>query len=450
MAYSIPLSKLSQDQKEFIRKMLFLQPEVPFMKSKFSRFSNDSTPPILFFHIEDDIVHLPFLFAGSLLKICPNLDLPFPKTSLEFKGSLRDYQIPVVKTAAEQLQRFGTSTLGLYPGFGKTIIGMKLAAIPQLLVCILVHREVLTMQWKKTAMDVTRITQLDDKGNLVYTDPRVWIVGEKNPPVLCDVIICMDTRTHLIPKALKDAIGFLIIDEAHAFCTPSHVQCLLTFHPQYILAETATLERDDNMHTMIQAIVGTHAINKETDKPFTVMKVNTNVKPERKMNKQGTLDYTALVRDTLFNERRNKIIIDLVLANKDKTIIILTSLVDHVMLLYNKLKELQVECAYMCGNTKNYKDSNVLVGTTSKIGTGFDSATVSTDYRGRPFELLILACSIKKYSMLVQNVGRCFRSKDPYVMHLVDNDDIYKNHWNKAKRWYTSRNGVVVETTVNE
>ena len=47
--------------------------------------------------------------------------------------------------------------------------------------------------------------------------------------------------------------------------------------------------------------------------------------------------------------------------------------------------------------------------------------------------------------MLVQNVGRVFRADFPTVMHFVDNDSIYQNHWYRAKKWYTKRNGSIIE-----
>ena len=45
--------------------------------------------------------------------------------------------------------------------------------------------------------------------------------------------------------------------------------------------------------------------------------------------------------------------------------------------------------------------------------------------------------------MLVQNVGRVFRAEFPTVMHLVDNDSIFKNHWSKAQKWYIARGGII-------
>lgn len=430
MAYAIKRSTISSATANTIRNMLHLQPDV--RTSKYNR--NNVREPILFYNVDGDIIHLPYLFASSLFQIIPNIDILYPVTQLNFTGTLRENQINVENESWEQLQRYGTSTLGLYPGFGKTILGAKLASRAKLMTVVLVHREILTIQWKKTFEN--------------FTNAKIWIVGEKNVPSVCDVIICMDTRWHHIPQYMRDAIGFLIVDEAHAFCTPTHVGCLLAFHPKYILVESATLERDDTMESMIYAICGNHGVYREINKPFSVMKIITNTTPQRKLNRMGGVDWTALVRATLFDNRRNQIILSLVTGNPNNTILILTSLVDHAKLLYDNLASLNVSCDYMCGNRKNYNDCRVLIGTMSKIGTGFDQATSCPNYSGRRFDLLILCSSIKKYSVLVQNVGRVFRADYPTIMYLVDNDNIYKNHWYKCRKWFLKRGGFLTEHNI--
>lgn len=427
MAYSINRSTISQTTAQTIRSMLTLQPES--MNSKYNR--GKVPEPILFYNIDNEILHLPFLFAASLFQITPNLNISFPVTKLTFTGKLRDHQINVETEAWDQLEKYGTSTLGLYPGFGKTILGAKLASRAKLMTVVLVHREILTTQWKKTFED--------------FTNAKVWIVGEKYTPAICDVIICMDTRWHMMPQYMRDAIGFLIIDEAHAFCTPSHISCLLAFHPKYILLESASLERDDAMERMMYAIAGTHGVFRESSIPFSVMKIMTNTKPIRKHNRMGGVDWISLVNDTLFDDRRNRIILELVKNNLNYKILILTSLRDHATLLYSNLEKMGIASDFLCGTKRGYVDSNVLVGTMSKIGTGFDPATSCPTYAGKPFDLLILVCSIKKYSMLVQNVGRVFRSEFPIVMHLVDNDDIYKSHWYKSRKWYLKHGGIITD-----
>ena len=427
MAYAKRRSEISPEKIEIIRSGLRMVPDVPY-----SKYGRDQEPdPILFWRLDGDILHIPFLFAASLFQTNPNLDIPFPETNLTFTGTLRDKQIPVEQECWEQLSKYGTSTLGLYPGFGKTILGAKAASRAKLITCVLVHREILTTQWKKTFTDVT--------------NARVWIVGEPNPPPVCDVIICMDTRWNQIAPQLRDQIGFLIIDEAHAFCTPGKVDCLLAFHPKYILLESASLERDDSLHSMMYAIAGSHGVFRESDKPFNIMKIATNVKPIRKQNRQGGTDWAALVHDTAMDQRRNQIILNLVAANPNYKILILTALKDHATLLHEAILKMGITSDFLCGTKRGYIDSKVLIGTHQKIGTGFDPATSCPTYDGRPFDLLILACSMKKYSMLVQNVGRVFRADFPTVMYLLDNDDIFKSHWAKTKKWCITRGGILSE-----
>lgn len=425
MACSVDITKISEADISKIRSMLCFKAEV--RNNFYNR--NAEVEDILLYNIEQKILDLPFLFAGSLLNFNPNLDILYPNVDLKFTGQLRENQIPVELEAWGQLQKYGTSTLGLYPGFGKTVLGAKLASRAKLLSCVLVHREILTTQWKTTFENTTNGT--------------VWIVGEKCPPAYFDVIICMDTRWHLIPKSIRDSVGFLIIDEAHAFCTPTHVGCLLAFHPKYILAESASLERDDSLHSMIYAICGTHGVYRESNIPFNVMKIVTNTKPIRKLNRFRKVDYAHLVSSTLHDERRNNIILQIVSANTNFKILILTSLRDHATFINSSLESMGISSDFLCGTKRGYRDSNVLVGTTSKIGTGFDPATSCPSYSGRPFDLLILVCSIKKYSMLVQNVGRVFRSDFPTVMHFVDNDEIFKSHWYIARKWYIARGGII-------
>lgn len=431
MAYAINKNKINNELAHTIRSLLLMQAEN--QNSKYNKYA-EPTEPILFYNIIEDTLHLPFIFAASLLKVNPNFDTKFPSVTLTFTGTLRENQVPVEIEAWDQLEKYGTTTLGLHPGFGKTILGAKLASRAKLLTVVLVHRTILTDQWKKTFTD--------------YTNSTIWIVGEKKAPEKYDVIICMDTRWHLIPEQIRNNVGFLIIDEAHAFCTPTHVGCLLAFHPKYIVIESGSLERDDGLEKMIHAIAGTHGILRESNKVFSVIKIKTNTKPERRLDRFGNVDYTHLIRTTLMNERRNKIIIDLVVANKTFKILILTSLRDHATLLNDMINAKGITSDFLCGTKRGYQDSNVLVGTTSKIGTGFDPATSCPSYAGKPFDLLLLVCTMKKYSMLIQNVGRVFRAEYPTVMHFVDDDNIYVSHWGKARKWYASRGGVLSEHNI--
>lgn len=425
MACAVKVTDLTKEQAETIHRLLYLMPNT--IENKYNK--NSEKTPIQFYQINEGVVELPYLFASSLLKIIPNVNKPFPVTTLEFTSTLRDYQVAVEEEAALQLNKHGTTTLALFPGFGKTILGAKLASRAKLMTVVLVHREILCSQWKKTFIE--------------HTNAQVWIVGEPTPPSSCDVIICMNTRWHKIPKYMRDAIGFLIIDEAHCFCTPTNVPCLLAFHPKYILIETATLERDDDgMEVMIYAIAGTHGVFRESTKPFSIVKVKTNCTPEVKKNRLGDTSYASILQSLMNDNRRNEIIMSLVNENLNKKILILTHLVEHAEILNKMLQNRSIPCDYLCGNKKSYVDSCILIGTTSKIGTGFDPASNPT-YDGRPFDVLILCNTTKKTSVLVQTVGRVFRAQSPTVYYLADNNSSLKKHWYICRKWFLKRGGLL-------
>ena len=131
MSCSISRNLINDEQALQIRSYLCLTPKV--IKSKYNK--NVVTDPIICYQYIDQTIHLPMSFARKLLNI-NNDNNNFPKTGLTFTGNLRDYQVDVEKEAWEQMETHRSTTLSLYPGFGKTILGAKLASRTQLLTVI--------------------------------------------------------------------------------------------------------------------------------------------------------------------------------------------------------------------------------------------------------------------------------------------------------------------------
>lgn len=421
MTARIPYDILTPELKVKIKKHLTFTPKI--IENKYNQ-DQDYHSIDLYEKIGNHF-HLPYSYAAGLFQIIPNKDHPFRKVKLEFTGSLRKNQLGPEAEAWTQLQKKGTTLVGLYPGFGKTVIGASLAVRTGLLTVVLFTRKILMTQWKNTFNN--------------FTDAITWSVGEERQPDGYNVILCMKDRWDKLDKNLREKVGTLIIDEAHLFCTPTGAAALLAFQPYYIVAETATLERDDELHHMILSIVGNDGVYRTTTKEFRVIKHSTRIKPERKKNRQGGTDWIALERTIAMNPERNQQALEIVQLNKNFKILILTKLVDHVKELEKlfKAKELDVDSFY--GTKKKYRDSRILIGTISKMGTGFDQASSCADFSGENFNLLLLMCSIKKYAQLEQNVGRAFRSDFPTVVHFVDDDSIITSHWYICRKWYLQR-----------
>lgn len=424
MSIACALKNLTQNQRDLIQKLLVITPDEGYVPPGTVK----NTTSIVFFKVVGDTIYLPFTFGSTLLGKSANIDKTFPNVPISFTGQLRENQVSVEQESWEQLLKYGTTLLALDPGFGKTVLGAYLAAKTKLLTVVLMTRTNIMEQW------LTTFTK--------FTDAGVWVVGENCPPT-CSVIICMKDRWDKIPENFRAAVGLMIVDEAHMFCTPSAVDCLLAFQPLYLVLETATPDRDDGLHSMLEALGGTHGVYRSTFNDLAVVKVVTGVAPEVKKAKgfgKERVDYTAMIESLANNPQRNALIYNLITNHPHHKALILVSRVDHAKNLTAMFKQNGVKADYLAGSKSDYLDAQVLIGTVSKVGTGFDQANYCKTYDGIPFNLIIIAFDTKKTSLLHQTVGRGYRSTSLVVLHLVDDFKTFENHWiSTARPYYRKR-----------
>ena len=160
-------------------------------------------------------------------------------------------------------------------------------------------------------------------------------------------------------------------------------------------------------------------------------------------NKQGDTDWNKTLKFLLESEQRNNYIIKIVKENSDKKILILTPYVAHVNFLKKQIMLFESSVDYMCGKKKTYNDSKILIGSISKLGTGFDEASSCANYNGKRIELIILCGATNDPGLLEQNVGRILRSDFPIVYDLVDSSKICINHWKNRYKWYVNNLGII-------
>jgi len=432
MSVRVNRNELTESQIETIRKYLYMQPK----SSGFFKNKRYATPkdPILMWYLDkpNNEVVIPYTFANVLFKRNINASKSYPESVYNFTGTLRPHQIPIVLQAVEQLNTHGTTTLGVYPGCGKTIMSACLGSKCNGLVLVVYPIKMVEGSWVNTFKD--------------YTDAAIWHNdGKSEMPSSCNVIISMDTQFHKIPKPILNMVKVLILDEAHMFCVPSRISCLLGVFPQYIIACTATLQRTDGMEQIIYSVCGKHGIFLKSEKPFEIYKLETGIVTEICKNATGDTDWPKLVRDLCEDPVRNAMIINLVERNHDHKIMILTWNKAHAHYLKNTLVERGVSTDILVGNKNTYHDSRVLVAGFKKAGTGFDEAQSCPDWGGQRSNMMILAGSTKSLTGLDQFIGRVFRADFPVIIDLVDNNRISKSHWTQRKKLYEDpeRNGVI-------
>lgn len=419
MSCIIKRSSLSTDQRERVIKDLTL-------KGLPSRFGKSKSIKLFSYNQTTDDLTLPYVYAGNLIKDIPNKNVDHGKSLYKYTGILRDNQVPVAKLAIDHLKKYGTTTLSLRPGFGKTRIGLYLSQKLKLVTLVVVPPSLLLLdQWFVTAGECTTA--------------KIWRVGDK-PIEDPDIIICTNKSIHKIPNKYK--IGTLIVDEAHLFCTQQQVATFFSFQPAFIIIETATLEReDDGLHTMIWNIAGKHEIARPFEDSFTIHFHTIHTKVQRREAETFAEVHKFLLEDYLMDPHVNSVIIDLVKANPDKKILILTKRVFHCEFLLKQLTDESVTGLF--GDKKKYEDARILIGTTSKIGTGFDPASTCKGWDGRHFDFVICTTTFKKIGSMVQNYGRGFRSENPIVWQLVFDDRMFIDRTRAMKKWCVDHGGVV-------
>lgn len=441
MSVIFEAKNFDNEQGKEINDMLTFIPEDNMMK-KFNpamRFQAPGTN-IRMIYSSQGKVHLPFRFSCSYFNKIFNQNLEshqkiHPKRE-DFSGKLLDRQKEPFKRAVDYLKDYGTVTIALYPGFGKTFMGVMLSWYINLYTCVLVHRENIGKQWVKTFL---RYMKLDKE--------EVWFVGDKIKDISkVKILVSMDGRTDKIPPEIKSKIGTLIIDEAHWFCTSGKVKALLSLTPKYVIAETATPTKDNGMHKVIQSICGTHYIKEISTKPYNFYLIQTNLN----YTIDGGNPFGQLLNQQCENEERNRIIINFLKANQDKKTIIATSRTNHCKILKKMIKEEGMDSSELYGTIKNYQPKNILIGTASKMGVGFDEANFCDDFDGRPSDLLIMCYTFASWAPFEQVRGRGMRTNKPNVIMFNDKNGMTKRHFTNIRKWVRETNGIIHELNIDK
>ena len=436
MSFRVPYQLLSDDHKSQIQKDLTIKE-----KPKYFQFTKKPIHKEIKFYSYDSStgnVVIPLYYACQLFqKPFINQRRSFHQVPpFQVTATLRDYQEEVVSLALTDLFKYGSTFLNVFCSFGKTVVAAYLAAMisQKYNLCTLVTYpiKILKDSWAGTFHD--------------RTNAKVFVVGETPGPPDPDVqvFICMDTQFSQLDPAILNKIGYFIVDEADCYCTSGRSEALLSTQPLFTTLLTATYERDDGMEVMLDLLNGPHRITRISTRPFFVLNYVTSYDVEPEVGPHG-IKFNNLVEQYDSIEQRNLLILQMVLDNLSEKILILTFHVEHATNLHtwltHYLQPYNKTCSLIAGNIKRYADASVIVGTTKKMGRGTDEEKSCFDWKGERINMLILASSTKK---IEQIAGRVFRAEIPIIVDIVDNHKNVKAHWGTRRKWYNSRNGIIL------
>lgn len=406
MAEFILIKRLMEEDKQFIQKTLDCG-------------GNEV------FDIVEDRLYLPFSFARKSFVI-PDRNINTTE-SMKFTGVLREEQLRVKNFVVEKLTSSTSPSksaiVSACPGFGKTITSLAVACFLGVKTAILVNKLILIDQWIDsvgTFIPNARVQTVTARTKKLDTDANFYIVNAVNAK----------KHSHDFWKCCK----FVIVDELHQIVTNKLVVSLLRFVPDCILGLSATPYRHDEYDKAIKWFFGDEVTGNKLDRKHTFRIVDTNWYPCNVRYTAKGMDWGRILEDQSQDASRNDIIVRECIRELEdgRVILILVKRVQHAVVLKEKLQaHAKVETLIKSEKTFD-KSCRVLIGTTSKIGVGFDHA---------PINCLIVASDVKNY--FVQFLGRCMRKQEgePTVVDFNDNFGTLRKHLDSRIKEYQKHGG---------
>jgi superfamily II DNA or RNA helicase len=236
-------------------------------------------------------------------------------------------------------------------------------------------------------------------------------------------------------KSFFSDIGTVIVDEAHLIMAETLSRCLQWVTPRYLIGLTATPYRPDGLNALLDLYFGKYKIIRTLWREHLAYKVSTGFKPTIELAQNGRVNWGIVLDSQANNIDRNELIIKLLKYHSTRNFLVLTKRVAQGEYLLKRLEEEGEDVTSLLGSNQEYNlSSRILIGTSSKIGVGFDHAKL---------DALVLAGDVEQY--FVQYLGRVFRTKEvkPIIFDLVDDYTILNKHFNTRRTIYQDHGGEV-------
>lgn len=415
---TIRISDLTEKEKKLVNRELFVAPVT---------LNDDFPKKFKVFQRNDTHVVVPKFWALENLKRLAVTheygNIHSMIASVKFTGSLRKElkQVEATDALLKQLRDTGGGILSLDTGFGKTVCSIYTACQLKVKTMILVHKKFLEEQFEET---IKRFVP----------DAKISKVRGDSCDTSGDFIIA-SIQTLLVRKYTDfDAIGCLIVDEAHHIAAESFSQAMFGISFKYVIGLSATPVRRDGLTRVLHWFMGTTAFEvRRTLQKNVIVKVvpftHAEYKKPPPVNKRGDICYTSLItkiceiRDrTLFIAEETKKI-----ADTGRYVLVLSHRRNHATEIKDILVSLGVDAATYLGGDKTEPDAQVICATYHLASEGYDNPRLSGLVLSTPSSDVVQAC------------GRILRGgsgNDPVIVDIVDQYSLFLGQIAKRKTFY--------------
>jgi superfamily II DNA or RNA helicase len=361
-----------------------------------------------------------------------NNEISGESIDINFTGSLRDEQIEIINNVLPKIVNNDGGLICIGCGKGKTVLGLNIAVQLKVKTLIIVHKTFLMNQW------IERIKQ--------FTNAKVGIIQQKKIQIEGNQIVIgmlqSIAKEKYDPDIFRD-FGLVIFDEAHHAPSKYFSRSLPLINCKKTLALSATPKRNDKLEKVLHWYFGP-IIYKSDDE------INTNVLTkiykynlihekyyEKKQKFTGEVNRAGTISNIVTIGRRNKFIVDIIeniLIDNNRKILVLSERINHLELLKNRLDEREITTtgSYIGGMKQIKLDESakcqVIFGT-------YHMASEALDIKG--LNTLIMASPRRE---IEQAVGRITRDPNttvqPLVIDIIDGLNSFENQSFFRRKYY--------------
>lgn len=351
-------------------------------------------------------------------------------TRYAFAGSLRDKQTEVYDMTIKHLGKRGGGILGIYTGFGKTVLALKVISTLCRKTLIVVHKTALLDQW------VQRIQEFIPEARIGKIQGKIFDVEDKD--IVIGMLQTLSMATYSVTD-LKDIFTFVVVDECHHIGSKMFSKSLLKVSCPYSLGLSATPRRKDGCWDLIEYNLGPVIVHiKQVAIPPKILVKKCPFNIEIIYNKDNVnKNRAAMVSNLTIHDERNewllKICTDVITEEPQRKILFLTERREHCETFKDMCNKQGIPAYVVYGGTTDLKfqyaeeNAQVLCSTYQWFSEGIDS---------KVFNSLIFASPM---SDIEQAMGRILRKKElaegdlyPLIIDIIDSV-FYFSHRQRLK-----------------
>lgn len=451
--YQILKSELSNVKLKELKKELTV---APIVNVTAPHSSEEEDLSFEVFREDEKYIRIPRFYGIEKFgptKFDDSFNLEREKVNLEFRGKLRDNQVPIVEKAIDTLKNIGGGILSLPCGYGKTLIGLYIASVLQVKTLIIVHKTFLLNQW------YDRIKQF-------LPEAKIGIIRQKKKDVKGkDIVIGMLQSISMIDyeqDIFKD-FQYILYDECHHATSKVFSNAQFKVNGRYILGLSATPNRKDGLTKVLKWFLGDIIIKvQRPGDPKVLVKFfnyecdDKKLFVEKKRMFKGKInpDTVKMLGNLCKIEKRNKFIVELInnLRKQDeRKILVLSWRIEHLQNL-KKMVDIEIQkdvdagicdqdeykTAFYIGKMKEYEladaqEADIIFGSYAMAEEGLDIDGLNT---------LIFATPKKD---IIQSIGRIMRKPieegdiNPLIVDIIDQFSVFKTWGNAREKYYLGK-----------